>query len=323
MGLSLLGGIGGLLWSGPWIAARCLLFMQRTVGGPWPSLTHPTPWATVLAGALLTWAVAALPVAMGLLLLGVIGGWMLQGFRLGGRWKPQWQHLNPLAGLTQMISRQSIADLGRRTLTVLTLAAAAALAAALEGWRWLALAGVPAAALPAVAARLLWPVWAAATAVFLLWAAVDVLVQARRFQQKLKMTTQELRDEMRESDGDPRWRARRRAVAEQGLKRAARSVRDAAVVITNPTHAAVALAWDPGQDAPPIVAAKGVDDTAAVLRALAADAGIPIIQDPPLAWALMTVPLGESIPPDHWQAVALILAAIMKRRAQRRSLATL
>lgn len=313
MAVSLLVGIGGLLWTGPWIAVRCLSLLHASVSGPWPTLRGAN-WTMVADRAVVTWVSAVLPVLVGLFVAGAAAGWALNGFRFGGPWRLQWQRLNPIAAFTHMFSRSSFADLGRRVITVITLTAAAVLAGWVEGPRWIELAGVPAIALPALLAGLLWPVWMAATAVFVLWAVLDIVVQARRFQQQLKMSDQDLKDETRDTEGDPRWRARRKAAAQQGLKRAAQSVQDAAVLLVNPTHAAVALAWDPGQDTPPTVAAKGVDETAAVLRGLAAEAGVPIVSDPPLTWALMTVPIGDPVPPDHWQAVALVLASIIKRR---------
>ena len=313
-GASLVVGFGGLLALGPWVFTRCFTFLHQTLTTGWPTVQHGPPGGLWLGRAGLTALVAALPLPFGVMAVSVAVGFALHGFRIPGRFKWNTQALNPLAGITRMVGGAAWVDLLRRIFTIITLGLVALVVALAEGHPWLALAGVPAQALPAELAHLLWPVWFYTAGALGVWGVVDAILQARRYQQSLRMTTQELRDEMRETQGDPLWRARRRAAADQRLRKSAQSLRDAAVVVVNPTHAAVALVWTPGQDAAPTVAGKGTDETAAVIRAIAAEEGIPIISNPPLAWQLMTVPIGDPIPEDTWRAVALILAHLLKRR---------
>lgn len=313
-GAGLVVGFGGLLAIGPWVFRRCFTFLHQTLTTGWPTLQHGAPGGIWLGRAGLAALLAALPLPLSVMVVSVAVGFAVHGFRIPGRFKFNTQALNPAAGLGRMVGAAAWVDLLRRIFTILTLGLVALGAALREGPTWLALAGVPAQALPAEIAHLLWPVWFYTAGALGLWGIVDAILQARRYQQSLRMTTQEVRDEMRETQGDPMWRARRRAAADQRLRKSAQSIRKAAVVVVNPTHAAVALAWTPGQDAAPTVAGKGTDDTAAVIRGIAAEEGIPIVSNPPLAWQLMTVPIGDPIPEETWHAVALILAHLLQRR---------
>ena len=139
-----------------------------------------------------------------------------------------------------------------------------------------------------------------------------------RLEQDLKMTRQELMQEMRQQDGDPkvkgRMKARARALAK---KRAMQNVKKAHVVVTNPTHIAVALRYDE-KDAAPTVVAKGQDDDALRIRAEARKYGIPILENRPLARALdAEVPVGHPVPMAHFAAVARVLAFVFRLRKRR------
>ncbi len=143
-------------------------------------------------------------------------------------------------------------------------------------------------------------------------AVLDVAWMRYRHIGKLKMSRQELRDEHRQSEGDPHVKGRIRQLRRQrARKRMMEAVPKATVVITNPTHYAVALAYENGKGAPRIVA-KGVDEVAARIRALAIDSKVPLVANPPLARALFTVPLDQEIPREHFQVVAGIIAYVWR-----------
>jgi flagellar biosynthesis protein FlhB len=155
---------------------------------------------------------------------------------------------------------------------------------------------------------------AATLAAFALLALLDVLWVRHRHLERLKMTRQEVKEEVKESEGDPVVRGRLRQLRDaKGRARMMASVPRAAVVITNPTHYAVALAYTPGQSAAPKVVAKGMNAVAARIREKAKEAGVPIISDPPLARALHRLDLETEIPAEHWDAVARIIAIVMRR----------
>ena len=150
-------------------------------------------------------------------------------------------------------------------------------------------------------------------------AIVDYAQSRFRLEQDMKMTRQEFMEDMGQQDGDPkikgRLKARLRALAK---KRALQNVKKADVIVTNPTHIAVALRYDE-KDAAPVVLAKGHDDVALRIRAEARKHGIPILENRPLARALdAEVPVGHAIPMAHFAAVARVLAFVYRLRGGRR-----
>lgn len=137
-------------------------------------------------------------------------------------------------------------------------------------------------------------------------AGLDHLWQRAEFQRRNRMSRKELMDEMKDTEGDPHTKAKRR---QRGIdiasNRMLADVPKASVVIVNPTHYAVALQWDPASGRAPVCLAKGVDEVAARIRERATAAGVPIHSDPPTARALhAVVDLGEEIRPEHYRAVA-------------------
>lgn len=148
-------------------------------------------------------------------------------------------------------------------------------------------------------------------------AAADVAWVRVQHAKRLRMSRQEIRDEQKESDGNPQVKQRLRQIARQRAKRRMMAaVPKAAVIITNPTHYAVALAYDRGQRAAPRLVAKGADDIAARIREVAREARIPIVANPPLARALYRIDIDTEIPAEHFRAVAEIIAYIWRMRAR-------
>jgi flagellar biosynthetic protein FlhB len=152
-------------------------------------------------------------------------------------------------------------------------------------------------------------------------AIFDYWYHRYRVEQSLRMTKQEVKDEMRSMDGDPMIKQRRRQLAVQRhMQRLKKDVPKADVVITNPTHFAVALEYEEGKMRAPRLVAKGADFIALRIRELAAEAGIPIVERPPLARAIYRiVDVGEEIPVEFYSAVAEILAYVyeLNRKAGR------
>ena len=151
-------------------------------------------------------------------------------------------------------------------------------------------------------------------------AAVDYLLARRRINKKLMMTTDQVRREMREQEGDPHIKGkRRRKMRELGRRRMAQEVKSADVVVVNPTHYAVALRYHQDKDGAPKVVAKGMDEVAAKIREIARQSGVPILSRPPLARALHKVPEGREVPAPLYKAVAEVLAYVYRlRRSQGR-----
>ncbi|MEO0362376.1 MAG: flagellar type III secretion system protein FlhB [Pseudomonadota bacterium] len=153
--------------------------------------------------------------------------------------------------------------------------------------------------------------------------AVDYIWQLADHSRKLRMSHQEVRDEVKRSEGDPQLKAQRRRRAEEiATNRMMLEVPKADVVIVNPTHYAVALKWSRETGGAPVVVAKGVDGVALRIREAAALAGVPIHSDPPTARALeATVEIGREIRPSHYQAVAAAIrfSEAMRAKAKERN----
>lgn len=146
-------------------------------------------------------------------------------------------------------------------------------------------------------------------------AGLDFLWQRQRWHQRQRMTIKEVRDEYKQMEGDPTIKAKLRQVRmERSRRRMMQKVPEASVVITNPTHFAVALKYESGMPAP-ICIAKGVDATALKIREIAEANQVPVVENPPLARALhATVELDDEIPQEHFKAVAEVIGYVMRLR---------
>jgi flagellar biosynthetic protein FlhB len=146
-------------------------------------------------------------------------------------------------------------------------------------------------------------------------AALDYAWQRREWLGRLKMTKEEVRRELRETEGDPLIRGRLKGRREaRARRRMIAAVKQATVVITNPTHFAVALKYETGSGAAPTCVAKGVDELALRLRMVANDNGVPVVENPPLARALhAATELDAEIPVEHYEAVAKVISFILAK----------
>ena len=153
-----------------------------------------------------------------------------------------------------------------------------------------------------------------ASGVFLVFGLVDLFRQKRRYQQDLRMSKQEIRDELKEVEGNPLMKARvRRIRRDMARRRMMQEVPTATAVIVNPTHYAIALKYSMNSQAAPTVVAKGKNYLALRIRQKAIDAGVPLIENPPLAQALYkAVDIGQEIPSQFYRAVAEILAYVYR-----------
>lgn len=156
-----------------------------------------------------------------------------------------------------------------------------------------------------------------AMALFVLGVA-DYAWQRRQFFSQLKMTKEELKQEMKESDGDPFMKAQIRRKRQEMLNRMMSAVPNADIVVTNPTHYAVAIKYDPLTMAAPIVVAKGERLIALRIKEVALKSGVPVLEEPPLARALYAaVDIGHPVPANLYRAVAEVLAWLYALRDRR------
>ncbi|MBM2814370.1 MAG: Flagellar biosynthetic protein FlhB [Ignavibacteria bacterium] len=156
--------------------------------------------------------------------------------------------------------------------------------------------------------------------VFIIIAVGDYFYQKHRFLEDMKMTKQEVKEEYKQTEGDPKIKARLRSIMRQRIRRLMLAkVREADVVITNPTHFAVALKYQPDSMSSPIVVAKGVDFLAFQIRDIALKADIPVIEEPPLARQIyFNVEIDEEIPELLFKAVAQVLAYVYQLKQNKR-----
>jgi len=263
---------------------------------------------------LLLLARTVLPVAVACL-LGAAGATLLQtGFLLhAGGLRPQFSRIDPRSGLRRLFGTDALVEAGRSALKVIAFAVAS-WTALLPLWPALRLSylrapqAVPGTILSAII-RLL----AAALLVQAVAAGFDVLWARHRHARSLRMSRQEIRQEHRESEGDPKIKARIRQIRlARARRRMLAAVPKAAVVVTNPTHYAVALAYERGSKGAPRVVAKGVDSMAARIREAAQKARVPLVANPPLARALYPIELDQEIPAELYKAVAGVIAYIWR-----------
>lgn len=162
--------------------------------------------------------------------------------------------------------------------------------------------------------HLLFKVLIAALAALAGIAGLDYLLQRYRFLQRNRMSRREIKEEYRQNEGDPQIKAKIRQIRnERAKKRMIAAVPEATVIITNPTHYAVALKYESGKMAAPTCVAKGVDALALKIRAVAKEHAVPIVENPPLARALhASVEVDEAIPQEHYKAVAQVIGYVLR-----------
>jgi flagellar biosynthetic protein FlhB len=172
----------------------------------------------------------------------------------------------------------------------------------------------PAAVLP-LTQMLAIKLMGAAVAMLAVVAAADYLFQYRQWYERQKMSLRELKEEFKQSEGDPVIKGKMKQARNLRMRRRmVAAIPKAAVIITNPTHYSIALQYERGMEAP-VCVAKGVDSMALKIREVAGKHAIPIVENPPLARALhATVEIDQAIPPEHYKAVAEVIGYVMRLR---------
>jgi len=230
------------------------------------------------------------------------------------RIKPDLSKLSPLAGFKRMFGMDGLSNLGKGLVKI----AIVAMAIWTQVWpERSTLESVLDQSPGGVAgdmSHLLFKVLIAALAALAVIAAGDYFLQRMRFLQRNRMSKQEIKDEFRQTEGDPVVKAKIRQIRlERSRRRMIAAVPEATVVIMNPTHYAVALKYESGKMAAPICVAKGVDALALRIRKVAEEHGVPIVENPPLARALhATVEVDEAVPAEHYKAVAQVIGYVMR-----------
>jgi len=263
---------------------------------------------------LLSMAAVPLLALLGATLLAAMAGTALLGslgFRAAAM-APKASKLNPGAGLKRMFGAQGAAELGKSIAKVIFLGSVSwwSVSGDIDRLNGLAAndAHVAAGTLGSMLVNLLMSLTIALVAI----AAIDVPIQIRQRNARLRMSKQEVRDEHKESEGSPEVKAAIRQRQHALLSGSARkAVTEAAVILTNPTHFSVALRYRPGIDAAPFVVARGRGETALAIRELAKEADVPMLEYPQLTRAIyFTTRAGQPVSHDLYVAVATVLAFV-------------
>ena len=250
------------------------------------------------------------------LLVGFVGAYLANVMQVGLLFseealKPKLTRLNPVSGLKNMFSTTALFNLAKN-LAKLGLLLWVALSSAEEAGYYALNAGrVGTEKLFFLMLEIIKSVSANLAGLLFVLGAADFAYQKYSFQKKMRMSKQEIKDEYKEMEGDPQVKSQRKQKYRQLTRGMVKDVDTATVVITNPTHLAIAIRYDRSKDDVPIVVAKGADHMAAIIRERAKDHDVPIMENKPIARALyQTVDAGQSVPADMYQAIAEILALV-------------
>ncbi len=316
-----------LLVLGSELGGKLLRSLASLARAAWSHAAHPpeslADFHSVILGKAAPPALAVLPILLLLAAAGVLAQLVQTGPLLSLEALAfQGSRLNPLKGIKRMVSGERLFDLVKSILKVVVVCIAgwAVIGSEMEAIVGLADVGIGPGLqhLGELARRLA----VAALSVLALMAIGDLLFQRFLYEKKLRMSKREVREEARQREGDPHIRSRfRQMQRDLSRSRMIAAVADADVVITNPTHYAVALAYQQSEMAAPEVVAKGRGHVALRIREAAEAADVPIVENPPLARTLhQTTEVGREVPEKLFQAIAEVLAYVYRidpRRARR------
>jgi flagellar biosynthetic protein FlhB len=318
--LVLLTALGLLMVWGPWAAARQKGWLGTWLAALEPGRVQPGEVWSLFYGITLTLAGLLAPVWGGLTVASLAAAMLQGGFLFAPRrLAPDFSRLLLLPGLKRLLSGQALLELAKALVKVALIGGLAYLSVSPLFSRLPELLFSDPSRLPGFLASTGIAVGWRILLGLLVLGLLDYLLQRYRFEKNLKMTKQEVKEEMRQTEGDPRLKARMRNLMRQlATRRMMAEVPRADVVITNPTHVAVALKYDGATMIAPQVVAKGQGFVALKIMALAQEAGVPLVHNVALARTLYkSVELGAFIPTSLYRAVAEVLAYVYSLRGRR------
>ncbi|WP_316225716.1 flagellar biosynthesis protein FlhB [Bradyrhizobium sp. SZCCHNS3052] len=298
------------------IGTAVLVPMRNLIANSW--MIHTDGAGLLALARSLSFAViAAIGVPILMVMLAAIAGNMMQ-HRLvwsGEPMKPSLSKISPLAGAKRLFGKQAAANFAKGLFKLVLLGTVMVMILWPERLRLESLLHMDVSELLGVTISLTTHLMGSVVALLALVAIGDYLFQYRQWYERQKMSVQEMKEEFKQSEGDPHVKGRIRQIRQQRMKkRMMAAVPKASVIITNPTHYSVALSYERGMAAP-VCVAKGVDNIAFKIREVAKAHDIPIVENVPLARALYaTVEIDEEIPVEHYHAVAEIIGYVMGLR---------
>jgi flagellar biosynthetic protein FlhB len=312
-------GAIGILALGGDAADRLMVAMRSFIERPHRFPMDENGVADVMGRAASEMALALLPVLL-LMVVAALGaaflqhGWLISAESI----KPKWSKLSPVTGFKRIVSVRGAVEMLKGIVKIAVVGGVATMAVlptldGIEQWVGLDAEQIMSTTM-AISIRLLIGV-AAAVAII---AGADYAYQWWNHHKQLRMTKQEVRDEGKQQEGDPHIKGKIRQLrAERARKRMMQAVPEADVVVTNPTHYAVALKYDAERMSAPRLVAKGADNVALRIRQVATEHDVPIVENPPLARALYAgVELDHEVPEEHYRAVAQVISYVMKLKGR-------
>jgi flagellar biosynthetic protein FlhB len=257
----------------------------------------------------------------GLLLAAALAGALIQHRPL---WTfepltPKLSKLSPLQGAKRLFGKEALANFVKGVLKIVIVGAAVGIVLVSESDRLDSFAQMDVAGVLPATLGVTIKMLGAVVAIYFFVGIGDFVYQRFTWMKRQRMTREELKQEYKDTDGNPEIKAKLRQLrTAQARRRMMQKVPQATVIITNPTHYAVALRYEPGMEAP-VCLAKGLDAVALKIREVAGAHDVPIVENPPLARALhATVELDDSIAPEHYKAVAEVIGFVLRARQRRR-----
>ena len=319
--LSLAGAAAVVLMSGGWFATSMAEQLLPFIAAPHTMLGGLDAGAGVETGSMALWAMAPfLGLVMLATILGGVGGNVAQSGLLftAEKLKPDWSKVNPLKGFERIFGPDGLVQFIKTFLKLLAVGVICWLVLKPHLREFENMAAMPPAMILPLARDLAIALMVS-TIIFLAFAAgADFLWQKYRFAERMKMTMEELKEDYKQSEGDPHIKAKLKQIrAQRSRQRMMQNVPKATVIVTNPTHYSVALRYEAG-DAAPVCVAKGVDALALRIREVAREHGVAIVENVPLARALYAaVDVDETIPREHFEAAAKVIGFVMQKRKKR------
>jgi len=321
--LSLAGAAAVLLTAGGWFATSLAEQLLPFIAQPHELIGLLENGSGLQIGSRALWAAAPFVAAIMLAtILGGVGGNLAQSGLIftGEKMKPQWEKVNPLAGFKRIFGPDGLVQFVKTFLKLLAVGAICWFtlnphAAELSNTAAMS----PLLILP-LARDLAIALFASALVFLGFTAGADYLWQRIRFAQRMRMTKEELKEDYKQTEGDPHVKARLKQIRiQRSRRRMMQNVKTATVVVTNPTHYSVALRYKPEEgDAAPVCVAKGVDQLALRIRETAREHGVEVVENVPLARALYAaVDIDEVIPKAHFEAAAKVIGFVMQKRKRR------
>lgn len=262
-------------------------------------------------------ALIFLPIALPILLMGVLANLLqTRGLVTAQTLKPDFSKLNPINGFKRMFSMRAVMELFKDTLVIVIVG--------IIGYKFIkdnymyimTLSSLNFESVIKALSKLTVKIFFRITIIMLAIAIIDYIFQNFQYNKDLKMSKQEVKEEYKQDEGDPQIKSKiKQKQREIGMRRMMQEVPKATVVVTNPTHVAVALKYEDGKNSAPVVVAKGLDAVAFRIKKMAVENDVPVIENRPLARLLYDeVDIDREIPVEMYQAVAEILALVYKMR---------